>query len=226
MGERAAALPAPLTRAVVLLAALALGVGACGGDGGDERSSASPGGETKTHRVPEHGFTVALPGDWDAISPSQALSEEELRTIRKENPAISRYIDAVTGPDSPIKFFAFDPDPVDGFATNLNVIVLPVGDAVSLDDLVQAAVKELERLPTRTSDVERERVELAAGEAVRLRYRQTLETEGGTTELSTTQYNLVEEGTSFILTFTTLPVEVDELDPVFAAAAESFRATG
>jgi len=202
--------------------ALVVGVAACGGEdgGGDATNEA---GETKTHRVADHGFEISLPADWRTISPSEALSQDEIREIREQNPEISRYLDAVTGPNSPIKFFAFDPDAVNGFATNLNVIVLPVGEAVTLDELVEAAQTELERLPTRTSEVEEERVELPAGKAARLRYRQTIETDGGTQELATTQYSMVEAGTSYILTFTTLPEELDRLDPVFLAAAESFR---
>jgi hypothetical protein len=225
LGERAAALPAaPLIR-VLLVTALVLGAAACGGgDGGGDAASGDA--ETKTHKIAEHGFQVSLPADWRTISPSQALSPEEMREIREQNPEISRYLDAVTGPDSPIKFFAFDPDAVDGFATNLNVIVLPVGEAVSLDEPVEAARTELERLPTRTSEVEEERLELPAGEAVRLRYRQTIETDNGKQELATTQYSTVAGGTSYILTFTTLPEQLDELDPLFRASAESFRTTG
>ena len=212
---------------VCLVALLALALAGCGGNGGEP--AAEPAAETegtKRHTVAEHGFELLLPVDWRPISPSQALTEEELRTLREENPGIDRYVDAVMGPDSPIAFFAFDPDPVDGFATNLNVVVLPVGDAVSLDDLAEAAVEELERLPTRTSEVGQDRVELPAGEAVRLRYRQTLNTESGEQELATTQYNLVASETSYILTFTTLPKELERLEPVFQAAAESFRTAG
>ena len=148
---------------------------------------------------------------------------EELTT---ENPSIAPYLESVSGPNSPIKFFAFDPDVKKGFATNLNIIVAEGAGDADVDDLAKAAVAEIEKLPTVTSEIEEDRVDLDAGEAVRLRFQQKFQSEGTTIDVSTTQYGLIADGTSYILSFTTLPEQLSAYEDDFSAAMESLELSG
>ena len=218
LGERAAGLPAALALLLTLVVALA------GGGGGDEEERpAGNGAGTKRHDVASHGFSIALPRDWRSIAPEDVLSGEELEELEAENPEIRRFIEAMRGDDSPIKYFAFDPDIEQEFATNLNVIVVPLGQEVAFDELRESTLAEVEALPTLTSEVTDERVELPAGDALRLTYRQQFDTGNGGQEVATTQYTFAAGDSAYVLTFTTLPGEEAAYRDVFRAAAESFR---
>lgn len=221
MGQRATALPTALIRAL-LLVALLLAVAACGGDDGGSPQPESA-VELTRHEVKEQGITIGLPGDWRAVSPGRLLSDEEMQKLRSENPSITSYLEAVSGPDSPIKFFAFDPDVKNGFATNLNIIVAGGAEGASVDELAEAAVAEIEKLPTVTTEIEEDRVDLDAGETVRLRFQQEFQAEGSVVEVATTQYGLVVDGTSYILSFTTLPEQLKAYEDDFGAAMQTFK---
>ena len=219
VGERAAGLPAK----VALLVALVVAAGGLAGCGGGDEEPASDGAGTKRHEVSAHGFSIALPSDWRSVAPEDVLSGDELRKLQDENPQISRFIEAMKSEDSPIKYFAFDPDVAQEFATNLNVIVFPLGREVSFDELRESTLAEVEALPTLTTEVTDARVELPAGDAVRLTFRQQFDAGNGRQEVSTTQYALAAGETAYVLTFTTLPGEETAYREIFVAAAESFR---
>jgi len=210
---------------VLVVLALLLGLAACGGDdgGGDGGGSPEPAAGMTRHEVKEHGIAIGLPDDWRAVSPGEVLSDKEMQELGGENPSIAPYLEAVSGPKSPIKFFAFDPDVKKGFATNLNIIVAGGAEGASLDDLAEAAVAEIEKLPTVTSEIKEDRVDLDAGEAVRLRFQQRFKAEGSAVEVSTTQYGLIVDGTSYILSFTTLPEQLKAYEDDFGAAMQTFK---
>ena len=202
------------------LAGVLLAFAACGG------SSAAEGDGTKVHSLEDQGFSVAVPSDWKAVTPGEALSEEELESFRSDNPEIASYIDAISGPDSPIKFLAFDPDSKKDFATNLNVVVLPLAAGVTFEQWAEAAVAEIEKLPSRAGPLEKDRVDLSAGKSLRLSYPQKFNVRSKDKTISTLQYGVVGEGRAYVLTFTTLPEQTESYDPIFRAAADSFRITG
>lgn len=212
---------------LLALAVAGLVLAGCGGGDEAQREGEAPGAGTKRHEVASQGFSVALPSDWKSIAPGEVLSSDELQELQSENPQISRYIEALEGKDSPIKYFAYDPDIEQEFATNLNVVVFPVPRKLSFEELRDSTVTEVEALPSRTTEVKAERSELAAGDAVRLTFQQQFETaDGAQQEVATTQYALVIEKRAFVLTFTTLPGEEAAYRDVFAAAAESLQVEG
>ena len=211
-------------RPKVLALALVVALSACGGGGGDGGAEATA-AATKVHAVPENGFSVAVPSGWNAVKPGEVLSDEDLENFRSENPEIRAYIDAISGPDSPIKFLAFDPAGKEEFATNLNVVVLPLSAGVTFAAWAKAAAAEIDGLPTRSGPVEEDRVELPAGEALRLSYDQKFQVGDADKTVATLQYGLVGEGRAYILTFTTLPEQEASYDEAFRAAAGSFRIT-
>jgi hypothetical protein len=195
---------------LLLLAVLALA--GCGGDGGEE---------TTRHAVA--GFSLSVPSDWEAVKAGQALSSEKAEEFRRDNPEIERYIDAVSGPDSPVKFLAFDPDVEGGFATNVNVLLIEFGRKISFEQWERTAVAEVENLASRSGELETGHEELPQGQAVRLDYEQEFRFGTDVRTVATTQYGFVEDARSFVLTFTTLPEQSDAYADVFRAVAASFR---
>ena len=123
-----------------------------------------------------------------------------------------------------LKFAAVDPNVQDDFATNLNVIVEELPAGTTLDDYEEAFVSQLQSLPNVVGAIDRQRVELPAGPALRASYKLTLTTSGKTWTVSTRQYALVEEGRAFILTYTTLPAQALLRRP-FTRSAQSLRLT-
>jgi hypothetical protein len=207
--------------AVLLLAALA----GCGGDGSDGADGADgaalEAGATRLHRVEAADFSLRLPSDWRDVSGPEALATE-LEAFGEENPEIEGYLRTVVENDL-IEFFAFDPDVEGGFATNVNLIRFRIDGTPSFDEWSEGVVAEAEALPTRVGDVEHTREELPAGDALRIEYENEFETDAGETTVATLQYVLVADGRGYVVTFSTVPAQVDDYDRVFRAAAESFR---
>lgn len=197
------------------LAALA----GCGGGGGGEGATANDG--TRLHRVDAAGFSLRLPDDWRAVRDAGAL-EGELDEFAEKNPALETYLRTVVENDV-VEFFAFDPDAERGFATNVNVVRVPLEGTPSLDELADDVVAEAEKLPTLVGAVDHAREELAAGDALRIEYENEFRSEGGATTVATLQYVLVADEHSYVLTFSTLPAQADAYGDVFFAAARSFR---
>lgn len=117
--------------------------------------------------VPDHGFAVTLPDGWNRID----LSAGDLAAIMEAaggmNPELadmySAQIQAMLS--SGLALFAFGPGTS---GANLNVLVLP-GGGLSLDLLEQMNMAQIEALAD--GAVTSERLQLAAGEALHLRYR-------------------------------------------------------
>ena len=204
-------------RRTLLCLACALPLALVGCEGGDETA-------TERHEVDAHGFALSVPADWRPLKAGDVLQGEEVEEFRRDNPEVAAYLDAVAGPDSPVKFLAVDPNVEDDFATSVNVVVLEIGEATP-ETWADAAVAELEALGTITGEIARERLDLPGGECLRLAYRQRFELDGAERMVSTTQYGFVAGGRAYVVTFTTLPGQEEQYSDTFGAAAKSFRIT-
>ena len=131
-----------------------------------------------TYDVASAGFSIAVPESWRTISADEFGDGGEWESVVTETPALAPYAQAFQGPDSVLKFVAVDPNVQDEFATNLNVIVEELPAGATLDDYEQAFVSQLESLPNLVGAIDRQRVELPAGPALRASYRLTLLTAG------------------------------------------------
>jgi hypothetical protein len=143
-----------------------------------------------------------------------------LDAIRENDPELAPIVDQIGTEDSPIKLFAFAPEPDEGFTTNLNVVVSgDVPQGTTREDYFAAAGNQIEALGV--TGAEEERTDLPAGEALVLRYGHSL---GGVAQpLAALEYVLFENGIGYTLTYTALASAAKRYTAEFERSAQSFR---
>jgi hypothetical protein len=205
------------SRALGLLLAL-LAISGCGG-GDDEPQRVADEGGLATYEVRSFGFSVGVPSDWQTLNVDDVLTEEALESMREADPDLGPFLDAMEAEDSPIKLFAIDPEPDDGFTANFNVVVLDAPEGTTREEYFQASTAQLEGLGV--DGLEEERVDLPAGDALHATYEHM---RGGTERpLAVSQYVLFEGRTGYTLTYTSLADAFDRHEDEFERSAESFR---
>jgi hypothetical protein len=209
--------PVYLRPIAVLLTVLALV--ACGG-GDDEPERVSDEGDLATYEVGSFGFSIGVPSDWTVLSADEAFDEEALDSIRENSPELAPIVDQMGTEDSPIKLVALAPAADEAFTANANVVVIEnVPEGTTRDDYFAQSAGQIEGLAE--SDVEEERVDLPAGEALVLRYEHSLG--GAAPPLAALQYVLFENGTGYTLTYTALASAAEQYTAEFERSAQSFR---
>jgi hypothetical protein len=209
-----------LLSALLCLTAVAFGCGGSENERPVERESAA--GFT-TYDVPSAGISLAVPNAWKTATADEVFDENAIDSVGSDNPEIASIMRAMGKPDSPMKFFAFDPDVSEGFATNANVVVEDVPGGFTLDEYFEAGIEQLKRI-ARPEDLKQERVELPAGPAMHLTYEQSaFDTTTGPGSNLTVQYVFFADDTAYILSFAVLPERLDEYEETFLRSAKSFR---
>jgi hypothetical protein len=179
--------------------------------------------------VAEQGFSLAVPGEWQELSPELLGESGVMEQMREANPNAAEALDqaaaAIEG--GQIALFAFDPSGTStesGFATNLNAInVGPVeGSAEDAADEVAGAIRQ--QIPI-IGDVETETVSLPAGDAALVRYEWEVDDgEGTVTTVTVRQYAIIADGgTGFILSMSAASEAIKGYEETFRQIAESFR---
>ena len=218
---------------VVLAAAVLLLLPACGGDGdegGEPEPSPAPAtttaaesGDQEVYEVESAGFAIAVPESWNAASVDDFRESGALEQAAEENPDLAPMLEALARPDSIMKFIAGDPELRKDFATNVNVIreELPAGmdqegdEAANLANIGQALRVE--------GDIEEERVDVEAGEALRIAYEHGITQGGEERRFAVVQYIVAREGEGYVITYTTVPDALAGYEPQFDESARSFR---
>jgi hypothetical protein len=177
------------------------------------------------------GFSIALAPYWDKVELDPSLLETTLEQLKGSNPRmeklLSRQVTSLVS--SGVKFWAFDQVSnveITGFATNLNIIVMPMPSAMSLDDVVESTISELDKLKQMLAgEVTHQRVTISAGDAEKIVYHLRISVPGLSEPIqtTTTQYVVVDGTTAYILTFSALDVEADKYTSTFAKMARTFR---
>jgi hypothetical protein len=207
------------SRALAVLLVLVALV-ACGGDD-DEPESAAPQKTSEedglaAYEVASGGFTISVPQEWKAANIDEVIDEGALDEIRKEDPALADQIEPIAQPGSPVKFVAIDPDIQDDFATNANVYVEEVPEGVTREQYFDAT---LDQITQALGAPDQDEVTLPAGPALTLAYEQEI---ASGRQIAILQYVLFENGTGYVLTYTTLPDRSSEYADTFDASARSF----
>ncbi len=175
----------------------------------------------KTHRVASADFQIALPETWlDLRRQRQRL----LDLIAKE-PSLAPYVGALTQSNNLLRFLAGDFETsslAHGFLTNVNVLSQPAPGttAAALGTQTAAALRSL---PIVVGPVDQTSVRLPAGPSTRLGFTERITVGGRTSTVAVTQYLLVERGSAWVITYSTLPSLRARYAQVFARSAASFR---
>jgi hypothetical protein len=218
-----------MRRAAVVSLGLAVLVAGCGGNGAQRSATQSaarsvPEGFT-VRRVPDQGFSIALPKHWASLDAREALNGGALKRFRKANPALGSQVEALTLGGSPIKLLAVAPNKQGGFLTNLNVLVTDVPAEVSYDEWSSSEVAEIQKVP-RVSDLRKSEIQLSSGRALHVTYRAAFDRPSGRFVASVHQYLVKDNGSLYVLTYTTTPKREARLGKTFEQSAQTFRLTG
>lgn len=179
--------------------------------------------------VAERGFSLAVPDEWEELSPDVIADSDLMDRLVEENPDAAAALEQAQAAiaSGQIALFVFDTTDEgvrSGFATNLNAInVGPVeGTADEVADEIGEAIQQ--QIPI-TGEVQTDTVTLPAGDAARARYEWAIADDAGdATNVTVTQYAIIgDSGTGFIVSMSAASEAVDEYRDVFRQIAESFR---
>jgi hypothetical protein len=177
----------------------------------------------RTYTVPAASVSFQLPASWKVIDAKHVLTAAQIASLSKDNPELSGSLSQVNKPNSAVKFFGFDPAIAGGFATNVNVVSVGIGQTIDFATYAQALQREISSLSS-VSNLSATRVKLPGGEAVRLSYNLRFVSHGTVGHTATLQYGFLRNGNrSVVFTYTTLPAEASAYAGVFATSARSIR---
>lgn len=213
-----------MRRVLVIALSAVLALAACGGgdDSVDAAFSKRDEGAQTVYELTEPHFSLGVPKSWTAITRDELEETGALERFAEDNPAVAPVLQGVLQPGSPVKFFALDPAVERGFATNVNVMVQDVGDDLALSELAQSSAAELKSLGV-VQGLKTTEVSLPAGPAVKIMFR--LQARYGTARrmVATLQYALLDDGKSYVVTYSTLPELESRYASAFEESARSFR---
>lgn len=142
------------------------------------------------------GFAIAAPADWQEIELTDELADfnEKANELRLQNPKLSNAIVlARSVAQAGGKLFVVDREG----ATSLNLTVGKANEK-SLDEVAATIKPALTELGA--TELTDEGINLPAGPAMRLRFKNPLVTDEGTVILDEAQYYLLKDGNLYILT--------------------------
>ena len=142
-------------------------------------------------------FAIGVPQTWHATSAAQ-LKKAAIRRFAQQNPAFAPHASVVGKKSSPFKFFAYDPVVHNRVSTNVNVFVRAVPNGTTWDAYKRSAIREAKSVAD--SRVATEEIQLRAGKALRADYRIRFVLNGHKRTVSTTQFGLLLENRSYVLT--------------------------
>jgi hypothetical protein len=212
-----------MRRTLLILTSLLVFSG-CGG-GGEEAGKAfskRDEGALTIYELSEPKFSLGVPKSWTAITREQLHDTGALERFAKENPTIAPTLQGVLEPGSPIKFLALDSEVKQKFVTNVNVVVQDVPDGMDLPDLERSSIAELSALRV-VHGLKTRVTSLPAGQALKLTYLMQLRYGAATRSVATLQYALIEDGKSYIVTYSTLAGLERRYASSFADSAHSLR---
>lgn len=216
---------------VIGLSTLVLLAG-CGGDGDESANEPAPtpatttaagSGDLEVYEVESAGFSLAVPASWNATSVDDFRESGALEDAAEENPNLAPFLEALSQPNSIMKFIAGDPELRQDFATNVNVIVEELPAGIGAEDYEAANLANIRQGLRVEGEIAEERVDLAAGPALRLEYDHGVAQAGEQLTLSVVQFIVTGEGEGYVVTYTTVPEALADYEPQFDESARSFR---
>jgi hypothetical protein len=172
----------------------------------------------RRHVVRGQGISLTVPAAW--VATERGVSPAVLDQMARENPKLAPFVRGLGGPNSPMKFIALDPNVRNGFATNVNVVVVPTPAGITFAQYRQALVGELRSIVT--GKIEQSVATIGGTQALRASYRLRI-TLGRSLTVQTLQYAFLRPGRSVVVTYTTLPGLKGSYAPTFRRSAASIR---
>jgi hypothetical protein len=199
-------------RAILIAFVLAAFVSACGG--GESQPSAS--GKWTRHDVRDSDASITLPEEWKVLKDFDA---ESIADLSEENERLAPYVEPLLRNDV-FKLFAMDPNIQESFATNVNIIVAPV--SMPLRRWVEQENATTRRLAVPGS-MRTKYIQTQEGEAAQSSWLLELNSRGEKRRVRTRQYLFQQDGTGYVVTFSTLPSLATKYEPTFTKSARSFQ---
>lgn len=179
----------------------------------------------------KEGFEIALPPSWRQIIMDPITRETAIKTAKEKFPQMATLAEDI-GTDrllSESGFYAIEaaPDATlgDGSSAKINIIKVPLETSIPLDVLVQANIREMEKIPEIEKPILTRRVNLTAGEAVEIRHRMRINFSGQTMTESSTLYAFIRGENVYLITLGTGDKNAEKYALTFDRIANSFRFT-
>jgi hypothetical protein len=151
----------------------------------------------KVRHVTAEGFSLAFPRRWTALAQHDVVFPGVIRTLSRAHRFLTPSLLGLAAPDSPLKLLAFHGRAGEAFATTASVFVGPPPPGETFGRQSQAIVRTVRALGGLQGDVVVRRLNLPAGEALRLDYVRR--------GSATVQYVTVRSGRLYALVYVTLP---------------------
>lgn len=200
-----------MRRAILTALLLATVVSACGGE-----SEPSASGKWTRHDIRDSSASIALPEEWKAI---KDFGAESIGDFTKENKRLAPYVEPLFRNDV-VKLFAMDPNIQDAFATNVIATLIPV--SVPLRQWVEESDATTRRLAVPGS-LRTKYFHSREGEAAQSSWLLEANSRGEKRQVRTRNYIFKQDGTGYVVTFTTLPSLETKYEPIFTKSAKSFQ---
>ena len=175
------------------------------------------------HTAPGTPLSLALPRSWITVD-AEDVAKGAADALAKNNPQLAGVLKALSQPGTAARLFAFDPQIVQGFATNVNIIEVTLPGGITIDEYARLLRAELQGLAQRTGKLIVRTVRIPAGRAVRSSYRIRVNLDAGKSVLaSLVQIGMLRGRTSYIVTYTTLASRLAHYAAAFDASIRSIR---
>ena len=171
--------------------------------------------------MPTVGLAIAAPQSWSVYSFDAAGREKLSEDLKTKDPdfvaQIENIVQGFEGQGN-VMLLGLDFEPPDGanFVSNFNIIIEDIGSGLDLDTIADLSVQQIQALLPVAGGVERERIEIPAGDAVALTYLMDQQLIGGdTARIAVTQYILVNGSQGAAVTFSAPAVGADDMSTLF-----------
>lgn len=151
----------------IVAACFVAGLG-CNSSPADGTQVEAPRPTTAVEGGPELGLTIDLPDDWVIVDLTQPDWRQSLRKQIAANPAVAKIepLIPLRPSESPKKLVAFDIlNEGNGFTDNMNIVVLPVPDSITLDMLIAANIEQMEGIQAKGTSFATKKISLDGQDA-------------------------------------------------------------
>jgi len=180
-------------------------------------SAAKPGWK----EIKSAGFSLSVPPDWQPIDLTSGDLEKLISAAAESNPGVknSEATIRAAAASGAIKMMAFG-ELSDGFAENVNVVVLDQPTTLTPEQMREAFEREITPMLVSGSKTTSEKVSLPAGEGYRMHSQLSM---GPGKTLSSHAYIFSKDKKSFTITFTTTPAKKDKMTKLSGEIMQTFR---